>query len=145
MREIKFRGKRVDNGTWVTGYYVKFYGPATGRGDFIHDVFGCVFEVIPETVGQFTTKKDHNGREIYEDDWVVGQIEYDLGGSPEQENIEIDTFEGVVMWHPDAAGFDVDTKGDGLPEVNLESLMDHIEIIGNIHENKELLNEMSNT
>ena len=62
MREIKFRGERVDNGEWVYGYYFQLGSHHYIRSD-IH-----VWEVHPETVGQYTGLKDKNGVEIYEDD-----------------------------------------------------------------------------
>jgi uncharacterized phage protein (TIGR01671 family) len=72
MREIIFRGKRVDNREWV-------------EGDLVHDAFngasrniaigiqekGCYpVEVIPETVGQFTGLHDKEGKKIWEDDMI---------------------------------------------------------------------------
>ena len=80
-REIKFRGKRIDNGEWVYGYL--FTTPLTnetGIADHflsgqekkyqICDEHGVVFEIDIKTVGQFIGREDKNGKEIYEKDIV---------------------------------------------------------------------------
>ena len=84
MREYKFRGKRIDNKEWVVGYYIPF-NYEVPNDDYTNTQFGHFilplkkdgtpphesdvhFEVIPETIGQYTGLKDSNEKEIYEGD-----------------------------------------------------------------------------
>ena len=75
MREILFRGKRVDNGEWVYGSLVRYpndYEISTivcfEEEDEAGFVFGNHIEVYSKTVGQYTGLNDRNGNKIFEDD-----------------------------------------------------------------------------
>lgn len=70
MREILFRGKRVDNEEWIEGY---LYRISEKMNPFIMlpDSKGESYEVDSKTVGQYTGLADRNGKKIFEDDIVT--------------------------------------------------------------------------
>lgn len=125
MREIKFRGKRLDNGEWIVGSYIE----AENRDRSIaHQIIPykaglVVREVDPATVGQYTGLKDKNGKEIYEGDIIKTDFSYA-------------TWIGFV--HFNKGNFElVDSDKNG--QYLTLSVLSDIEIIGNIHDNPELL------
>lgn len=125
MREIKFRGREKESNKWVFGYARHWkccYGDEwhiQGENDNVHIV-------IPETVGQFTGLKDIEGREIYEGDIVkcgTGRI-----------------CEVVYFLSPVHAGYDLNPVGgfDCKPPSEF-SLWFDLTVIGNVHDNPEIL------
>lgn len=138
MRDILFRGKRKDNGEWVEGYFAMVdpvdmpirirrpkaaIFPTMASCNWFNKYFYYVVEVMPETVGQFTGLVDENGTKIFEGDIVNGynslhedrlvyRVVYEENGFYYMD-------EDDVTWHPD----------------NIE----HVEIIGNIHDDPELM------
>lgn len=134
-----FRGKRTDNGEWVTGYYVfrrkrsGIFGQIISELDFdrhlIIDLQGNSHEVIPETVGQCTGLKDKNGELIFEGD-VVQTKKY--GKVIGHSNVNYyDTFR--ITYVP--AVFRLENI---YRSFNLVGNSADFEIIGNIYDNSNL-------
>lgn len=152
-REIKFRGKRLDNGKFVYGYLMpsdgatvifdfeyakvsisesspKAHGDNTLDSEINIESRGrCLFIVDPKTVGQFTGT-EHSSGDIYEGDLYqvannhVYEVCYSNGGENNHE------------WH--GACF-VLRRADGVEFPFDEWAMEHGALIGNIHDNPELV------
>lgn len=134
MRNYLFRGKRKDNGEWV---YWNIYGEfCTSKGrrtrliiktpygeKYYHYIHEIKQLIDPETIGQYTGLTDKNGKKIFEGD-IVDILD---------ENEEI----GVIKWADDDAMFTINSDG-WYTSFNIYWSID-LEVIGNIHDNPELL------
>lgn len=138
MREILFRGKRIDNGEWVEGYYFErkdtkgsiiesvifvdaYEQISSGKRYVRSNLNGECFHVNPDTVGQFTGLTDKNGKKIFEGDivatqWCRGVVCYG--------EFNCSCCDGIYGWYFDGADI---------------REYDMYEVIGNIHDNPELL------
>ena len=133
MREILFRGKRVDNGEWIKGDIVQF--PVHGVVRIVEQEPSYKDdEVDSDTVGQFTGLTDKNGRKIFEGDII--HLEYSqvfFGGMYFGEyTAEVSYKEGCFITDGINNGDEIETPLSGFDN-------DEVEIIGNIHDNPELL------
>ncbi len=124
MREILFRGKTTDRGEWVQGCYTE-----TLRYNNLHWIWNGKnhFAVNPETIGQYTGLTDKNGKKIFEGDIVV---------------INIKGYNTIckVSWAGIVAQFQLwqtNTIPNTPTALNLGNY--DCEVIGNIHDNPELL------
>lgn len=139
MRQIKFRGKRKDG--WVYGNSIDIL--FNGGEVWITEPNSHPVKVNPETVGQFTGLTDKNGKEIYEgsiirfgegDEWVGwGVVNY----YPEKGAFQ-HTFQ-EYFWNDEQEVWEPDTDNWRPSKVFWQNPKMWIEVIGNIHDNPELI------
>ena len=122
MRQIIFRGKRIDNGEWTEGYFFKSW-------DRVFLLWGMtgdnpnIVEVIPETVGQFTGLCDKNGKKIFEGD-IVKCLSLEYGYVNKE-----------VYYSEDKAKFALHSCGT---DYEFDEYI-NVEVVGDIHDDAELL------
>ena len=127
MREILFRGKRTDDYEWIEG---NLYTTIQSDKDFYtisyFDFEGYYIEekVIPETVGQYTGLTDKNGKKIFEGDILTAHFV----SNRYKQQFEVIFEKGIFFF---------DNKCVKVPVWDIYSL----KVIGNIHDNPELLKE----
>lgn len=148
QREIKFRGKRIDNGEWAYGGGI-YINIESKLGFIVVDGGtdeGARNYIIPETAGQFIGLTDKNEKDVYSGD-IIQLYKYD--------NFKDYTFkyEKAVVWkdgafHPDIkvvkfmyGSFVIwsDLIGDYRCFANLARPGEQFEVIGNIYQNPELI------
>ena len=141
-KEILFIGKRVDNGEWVVGDLIhrQIWKRSLTIIRVSDDGFDHYeeYEVIPETVGQFTGLTDKNGNKIFEGD-IISATALDTGG----EQRAVVCFGNFIDGNNDDEyiGFfiEFDSIKTTITQLSMEECKNRIEVIGNIYDNKELL------
>lgn len=131
MREILFRGKIIElcecQGQWLEGFYAVENGKPFIAIPKENGLNG--FYCDPETVGQYTGLKDKNGTRVFEGD-VVEYSEIDVDGSD-------DKYIGVIYYNQSKANYVIQKREYMVNFVT--SWIGDVEVIGNIHDNPELL------
>lgn len=133
VREILFRGKMEDGGEWI-------------YGDLVASKFICIhdetvddesrigfIDVVNETVGQYTGVTDKNGAKIFEGDIVS------INGSTELAivhylNLDNKSEFETLGWYCTIPKYQYYVH-------RLENNSSKYEVVGNIHDNPELLEE----
>lgn len=148
MREILFRGqtRRKGQKVWMDGSpvdsnWVEGYGVCVGKGDFSVIYAGSPvdkFTVYTDTVCQFTGRTDKNGKKVFEHD-VLQILTVWADGTVEKGGI------GIVQWWENDQCYVLATKeGYHIDDFGNLGRPEYYEVIGNIHDNPELLGGADN-
>ena len=156
MREILFKAKRIDNGEWVEGYYLRDQYHIGGEDIIFYrkdsDRFTVYTNIIDiETLCQFTGLTDKNGNKIWENDILMchgnpKDLAKVLFGEFGVRNIETGSIvDKVVGWHYEVVPTDAISRCEPFcwPMPLTEYYIDRceMEVVGNIFDNPELLQE----
>ena len=130
IREVIFRGKRTDNGEWIEGSLlgIDWCDKPSTYSIAPNTPVSVFYSVIPETVGQYTGLTDKNGVRIFEGD-IVSLVKHD-------------SLIYKVVYVPCRYEL-VNRKGVNFFVLDIYK-SENIEVIGNIHDNPELLGGETN-
>lgn len=132
MREFIFCGKRLDNGEWVYGSLSTEYQQECGCV-MISPTSDTCYKVDPETVGQFTGRKDLNGNKVFEN--AILQLYTVWADGTREKSAKV-----IVRWWDNDQCYVLTTKdGAHCDDFGNYGRPEYYEVIGNIHDNPEIL------
>ena len=147
MREILFRGKRLDNGEWGEGFYNHIPRGRFGSDEHMiqtvleNGKIGMLHDIDPSTVCQYTGVKDKNGKRIFEGDMIKPFDD-------EVDKMVVEFHHGQFLLclygergYMTEYGWEEEGNYGCFEAEPLSSYGDDIEIIGSIHDNPELLDK----
>lgn len=135
MREILFRGKRVDDGEWVYGSY---WLDSWSDGEPAHIINAEDYLVDPATVGQYTGLTDENSVKIFEGD----VIKFKHGGEFDEKGVYYRNYAVEFVNTFVTYGLRLRNKSINFPFKQATASTHDAIVVGNIYDNPELLKEV---